>query len=317
MYSPSPESVRSQRAAGGLAAIQRFAAGAIMRSLDDQWQARRDWADGRSTEEVVGEFIKPNSRLTAFERIEIYNRQYWFRLFDSIHEDFPGLRNVIGENRFRRLALAYMAACPSRSFTLRNLGDRLPQFIRENVALTRPHFAIARDMADFEWAQIVAFDGPSKPPINPVHLAQRDPATLLLDLQPHLTLLDLAYPVDEFFTAVKRRDASLRGQASNAVDQHRTRQGRRVTLPKRRRVFLAVHRHGNEVYLKRLTRPAFATLAALRDGQALLDACAVGMAAGRTTADDFKRWFQLWAELGWLTRRSTSTHGTNTTLETP
>ena len=42
--------------------------------------------------EVAAEFIKPNDRLTSFERLEIYNRMYWFRLIDCVRDDCPGLR---------------------------------------------------------------------------------------------------------------------------------------------------------------------------------------------------------------------------------
>ncbi len=38
---------------------------------------------------VAESFIAPNSRLTAFERLEIYNRQYWFRVLGALAEDFP------------------------------------------------------------------------------------------------------------------------------------------------------------------------------------------------------------------------------------
>jgi len=33
--------------------------------------------DGHSVAEEAESFIKPNDRLTSFERLEIYNRQYW------------------------------------------------------------------------------------------------------------------------------------------------------------------------------------------------------------------------------------------------
>ena len=33
---------------------------------------------------AASEFIKPNDRLSSFERLEIYNRQYWFRLLDCL-----------------------------------------------------------------------------------------------------------------------------------------------------------------------------------------------------------------------------------------
>ena len=71
---------------------------------------------------VVAEFIKPNDRLTSFERLEIYNRQYWFRLRDCFYDDYPGLRAVLGDGQFERLADAYLSKNPSQSFTLRNLG---------------------------------------------------------------------------------------------------------------------------------------------------------------------------------------------------
>ena len=41
--------------------------------------------------EIAGRYIKPNDRLTSFERLEIYNRQYWFRVIAAVSEDFPAL----------------------------------------------------------------------------------------------------------------------------------------------------------------------------------------------------------------------------------
>ena len=78
------------------------------------------------------EFIKPNNRLTSLERLEIYSRSYWFRALDSLYDDFPGLRAVLGERAFHRLSRAYLADCPSRSFTLRNLGERLAGWLQRN-----------------------------------------------------------------------------------------------------------------------------------------------------------------------------------------
>jgi hypothetical protein len=42
--------------------------------------------------DVAAEFIKPNDRLSSFERLEIYNRQYWFRVLDCLYDDYPGPR---------------------------------------------------------------------------------------------------------------------------------------------------------------------------------------------------------------------------------
>src|SRR5260370_32290524 len=52
-------------------------------------------------------FRSPSATLSSVERLEIYNRQYWFRLYDSFEEDFPGLKAVLGQKRFERLMRAY------------------------------------------------------------------------------------------------------------------------------------------------------------------------------------------------------------------
>ena len=101
-------------------------------TADEQMRARR--ADGRSMSEVAESFIAPNSRLTAFERLEIYNRQYWFRILGALAEDFAALSAVIGARAFERLSIAYLSAHPSRSFTLRNLGSHLPEWLAAQSA---------------------------------------------------------------------------------------------------------------------------------------------------------------------------------------
>jgi hypothetical protein len=56
------------------------------------------WTNDRSTRVHAASYFQPNDRLTSFERLEIYNRQYWFRLLESLHEDFPGLRAVLAKS---------------------------------------------------------------------------------------------------------------------------------------------------------------------------------------------------------------------------
>jgi hypothetical protein len=296
-----------------LLALQRQVAGVIMGPLDDDWQTPRTWVDGRPTAFVVERFIKPNSRLTSLDRIEIYNRQYWFRLYDCLYDDFPGLRAVLGETRFEPLIRAYLAKYPSRSFTLRDLGMRLGRFIDEEPRWCGTKLALARDMVAFELAQVVAFDGPSRPAVGVDYLRGRDPTTLRLGLQPHLTLLAMNYPLDDFVIALKRRDAPLRSDASNAVDASVThRRSRRVTLPRRRRTYLGIHRFDNALYYKRLSAPAYAILSALRDGQTLAAACDAGAGAvrgGRLSPLSVMTWFESWGQLGWLCRPTSGRKG--------
>jgi hypothetical protein len=94
----------------------------------------------------AGELVKPNDRLTSTERLDIYHRQYWYRILDSFNEDFPGLCSILGERAFARLSRAYLTDCPSQSFTLRNLGSRLEAWLTEHPEFAGRHLAPALDM---------------------------------------------------------------------------------------------------------------------------------------------------------------------------
>ncbi len=291
--------------------LQRVMTGALFRPLTSQWRMQKRWSDGAPMKEVASEFIKPNDRLSSFERLEIYNRQYWFRVLDCLYDDYPGLRAVVGERRFMKLATAYLTRYPSDSYTLRDLGDRLEPFLREEPHWSAPREELALDMVRFEWAQVVAFDGAAKPPVTPDDILDTPPSKLRLGLQPYLSLLELNFAVDDFLIAVKKRESDvLRGEASNAMDGapkpavHR----KRVRSPKRERVYLAVHRHDNMLYYKRLDQEAFAILTSLGRGVTVEEACIEAITASKRMNVDWsaqiKEWFDAWSALGWFCRKS-------------
>jgi hypothetical protein len=279
--------------------FQRMMATALLRPLTEDDNLQPLWIDGRPMEEVAAEFVKPNDRLTSFERLQLYNRMYWFRLFDAIRDDCPGLLSALGERAFGRLAQAYLEKCPSRSFTLRDLCSRLEGFIRANPGLTAPRTELAAEIARFEWAQTVAFDGEEREVVPARYLAGASPSRLRLGLQPYVTLLDLKNPVDTYVIRVKRRDA-LRSEASNTpgAAPAARRVVRRAALPRPARTFVAVHRLNNRLFYKRLDPAAFRILGALARGRTLSRAIeAAGPGAGPARV---RRWFKAWMALGWF-----------------
>ena len=285
--------------------------GVLFRPLTPQWRMQKRWTDGSRMEELAAAFIKPNDRLSSFERLEIYNRQYWFRVLDCLYDDYPGLRTIVGERKFLKLITAYLVCYPSDSYTLRDLGSRLEQFLQEEPQWSAPRQELARDMVRFEWAQVVAFDGPSKPPISLDDILDTPPAKLRLGLQPYLSLLELDYAVDDFLIAVKKRESDvLRGEASNAVQSapKAAKRRKRIRRPKREKIYLAVHRHDNMLYYKRLDPEAFAILTALNRGATVEDTCAEAVTASDRTNIDWpvqiKGWFDSWSALGWFCRPS-------------
>jgi hypothetical protein len=300
---PVPQQINSRE---DLLAVQRAMASALFRPLTDEWNMQEKWSDGRPMEQFASQFIKPNDRLSSFERLEIYNRQYWFRVLDCLYDDYPGLRAVVGDDQFLKLITAYLAKYQSDSYTLRNLGERLEKFLHEEPHWAEPHLALALDMIRFEWAQVVAFDGPSKPVVTPDALIDTPPGELRLGLQAYLSILRLDYPVDDFLIAVKKDADSLRGEASNAMNSAPTtdRETAQIPLPEPQATYLAVHRFDNMLYFKRLEPEGYIMLEALAAGATLEDACAQAVEQSTRTNVDWqaliKEWFDNWAALGWF-----------------
>ncbi len=174
-------------------------AGAVMLPLAPRGGMCARSPAGRPMKEVAADFIKPNDRLTSFERLEIYNRQYWFRLKDCFYDDYPGLRALLGDRRFATPGLR-LSGPPSLSIL--HLAQSGPPpastFSRPSRTGSRRCAPLALDMARLEWAHIEAFDNEAKPPLEAESLLGADPARIRLRLQPHITLLHLHYELDSF-----------------------------------------------------------------------------------------------------------------------
>jgi hypothetical protein len=282
--------------------IQREMAAAVMQPLTPDEEMRAMSPEGRSMSTVAESFIAPNSRLSAFERLEIYNRQYWFRVLGALAEDFPGLRAVVGARAFEAISIAYLTAHPSRSFSLRNLGSMLADWLAANPRAAGRRHGLALDVARIEWAFVEAFDNAELPPLTLDQITTLDAGSRLA-LQPHLRLIPLSYPADDLVLNLHKRE---KRQASEAGVKHDEAPDAPAKLPRLRRrpTWLAAHRVELSVYYLRLKREEFLTLAAIRQGLPLMDALGTGFIGSRIPMarrpQMLQQWFATWAELGWI-----------------
>jgi len=287
-----------------LHALQRTMARAVMQPLTRSERMQQTAPDGKPMRSYAARIIKPNDRLTSFERLEIYNRQYWFRVLSSMIEDFPGLRAVLGERRFEEMSKAYITDCPSRSFTLRNLGARLESWLRKHPNWAGAKQDLAVDITRLEWADIEAFDGRDEPSLGPEDLSGAADADVQLKLQPYLQLLSLKYPVDDLLLEVRQDDEDT-DFASNAFQEKRKRKRvQAVAKLKPQPIFLAVHRIDDSVYFRRIEAEEYRILKALHAGKPLGEAIELGLRktaiAREERAAAVQQWFQNWAALGWF-----------------
>ncbi|HEX4039998.1 MAG TPA: DNA-binding domain-containing protein [Acidobacteriaceae bacterium] len=290
--------------AGELLDIQRRMAAAVMHPLTRAETMPRRRRDGASNQREADAIIRPNDRLTSFERLEIYNRQYWFRLYSCFEDDFPGLLAIVGRAKFDALMRAYLTDCPSQSFSLRNLGSRLETWITEHPAYVAPHVTLALDMVRLEWAHIEAFDEEERPRLSAEGLTELSEGSTL-HLQPYLRLLALNYPVDDLLVQVRSEDGSSTSSANNASAVRKRHHVRQVAALAPRVMHLAVHRHENSVWYKPLAGEEFDLLGALVAGRPLGEALEGALASSTIPEDQrpafLQETFATWAMLGWFT----------------
>lgn len=288
-----------------LAELQKRVGAAIMAPLARHDEISTEW---RGEADAL---VKPNDRLTPLERLEIYSRSYWFRVIDCLYDDFPGLAAALGPRAFDKLVRAYLADRPSQSFTLRNLGEGLEAWLHAHPEYAGKHFDLAIDMIRLEWAHVEAFDGEERKPLGPEDLLEPGP-DLRVGLQPHLSLLELGYPVDDLRIEAsewaEEHEGASNAPSNDRVERDRRRAARGYRRLKRRRIHLAVFRAANVVYYRRLDAGEFELLAALGAGKSVADALDTLMESSAVADEDasalavsVQNWFAEWARMGWLT----------------
>ncbi len=273
--------------------LQRAFAEIIRRPLRDN--------DSMIADRRSSNIISPNQVLSAHERLELYARQYWWRIKDSLYEDFPGVRKVLGEALYHQVAEAYLIARPSTSFTLRNLGKSFPEFLKKSKLIPIPVRNLAFEVALLEWDKIDVFDAAQGTPPS-----DSTPANARLTLSPALRIRALRYPAHRIIRgSVGESDSGTdHEQTSNTVSAKRKvkpKSGRISVKPKP--TFLATHRYRGLIYFKELTRNEFALLSAIQTSRSLTVALKAWRPTGVAKAqidsivgDMFKEW----GALGWI-----------------
>jgi hypothetical protein len=230
------------------------------------------------------EHIAANERLSPVEQLEIYREQFWLRHTTSLLEDFPGVSGILGQADWERLAEHYLREVVPDSYTLRDLGSRLPQVIDQ--AMWLPHQALCLDMARLELAYVEVFDAPSSPPLAPErlsHLAEEELLRARLVIAPSVRLLSVSYPVADLRRA-------LRAEGDEAV-----------AIPEARSQNLVVYRRELRLWDMPVSSVAFAFLTGLARGVPLgtaAEAAAVTAEAEAELGQNIGAWFREWASKG-------------------
>ncbi|MBU6327282.1 MAG: putative DNA-binding domain-containing protein [Verrucomicrobia bacterium] len=141
--------------------------------------------------QIADAIIKPGMHLSSAERLELYHRQYWFRILDSLAGDFPLPLQICGEPLFWDFFEVHLLCRPSRSFTLRHLGEGIAEFLDSTSLLNEQQQLWFGSSARMGCACMESFEA--------LQSAVPDPDDLqdgVIELQEHVRLLDLPMPAD-------------------------------------------------------------------------------------------------------------------------
>jgi hypothetical protein len=229
----------------------------------------------------IGRVIKPSKTLTSVERVGVYQGMYLLRMVEALENDFPAVAHYLGSDAFRELVTAYVAAHPSRSYTLNRLGDRFPEFVRTWSGLRRRGFVA--DLARLEALVTQVFDAPESA-AWPAEEIARIPESAWEDavFQPiaALRLGAFAYPVNAYFQSFKDDDHDHPATARKAT-------------------WVVVYRRNYEVWRRDLSKPAYGFLRALVRGRPFGEAVSDAARGLQGSAGErLFRWLRDWVSDG-------------------
>ena len=223
--------------------------------------------------------ILPSKTMEPLERLAVYQGMYPLRMHDALAADYPGLRAFLGDHLFEHFVADYVAAHPSRSYTLNRLGDHVAGFVK---TWHHPKRAFLADLARLELAVTETFDAEdgAAPAAPPAHV-DADWESRRFGIAPTLRLLSFRHATGPALDALKAgRRVSARPKASWA----------------------AVHRRSFVVHRLDLTRGEFHLISALAAGQPL--GKALRLAARKTgkalSPAAVRKAFRVWTSEGIL-----------------
>jgi len=239
------------------------------------------WLTGRilapAADDARGlEMIRGDYGATAEQRLAIYAGGYLQRLLECLRAEFAVLRALVGDQVFDLFARGYLAAYPSRSYSLYDLGAGFADYLEATLPPdAEPLDRLPCELARLERARVESHRA-AGPETDPAH-AGLDPVDLFMTpgarvrLPETVRLLRLTFAVADVLEAAGR--------------------GERPDPPAARTTHYAVARSHYRVRVHELTPGPFGFLQACADGG---DVQAAVAASALTSAQPVGA---LWADL--------------------
>lgn len=149
------------------------------------------------------DIITPSSRLSARQRLAIYQRGYLARLRGCMASQFKALAYALGEDLFRQFSDIYLQEYPSTTYNLMYLGERFATFLEEtrpdkNETAKESWIDFMIELVEFEYYINLIFNAELAVNIRPAKAAHSDEELKLTSVY---QIFEHQYPILWFYRA--------------------------------------------------------------------------------------------------------------------
>ncbi|MCB1111676.1 MAG: putative DNA-binding domain-containing protein [Chlamydiales bacterium] len=181
--------------------IQNWFADVITQPIDQESRINPIAPSGITIEKEAPKFIVPSPTLQPWQRIQIYNQQYWWRLLGVLQDTYALTVRLFGYREFNeKIAIPYLVKHPPHHWSLDALGDHLPEWVHD--AYHENDKPLISEAVAIDHAFNHAFTAAEYTPINRLSVTKQSDFSELLNqkvfLQPHLHLFKLTYDLFPF-----------------------------------------------------------------------------------------------------------------------
>ncbi len=284
---------------------QEWFAGVITQRLGDKDRINPISPDGGLIAEEAARYIVPNEKMRPHQRIQIYNQQYWWRLLNTMHTNFPFVTRLFGYQAFNEeISIPFLLDHPPSTWMLSYIGEQLPAWIKEKYK--KSDSPLIQNAAMLDWAFTASYIAPQSPLLDLSTLQQGgDPARFLsatLYLQPHIQLFKWDYNLIAFREKFMEKDVDYWTKQSFPK------------LSKLKGCFLLYRTIGNGISYKEISSAEYDLLSLFKQGTTLEDAFGQvekDEVLYNEVAANLQAWIQSWTQMGILSQEGT--YGTNGT----
>ena len=232
-----------------------------------------------SIKEESRPYITSTPALKAYERMEIYNQQYWYRLLTIMQEEFPVLRHLMGIEAFNSLVEKYLGEFPSESHFLSELHDKFIPFIETYFDFEADTMLL--EAAKYDSALSNSFEAKEQNPLDPQTLSENEQLNLsdsTLTLQDHSYIFELNYDFQTYRDLVEDDEEEVIFPNLETKKHH-----------------VLIYRENNVVVQEAITSTQFKLLELFKNGSSINDALSeLESEFSESDLENLQVWFSEW-----------------------